>query len=558
MKGRSNQSKMEQDNASTTLTPTKKMEASAQSSAIVESVVPSKKTTSKDKLNLFGSDTPTQKLSKILDRDSTSIENDCKPYWSDLCAGISLQLLLPIETSKADSDLNFSSLWQNKTVDRSWFSQILFTAQSPNSQPIFLPSFMATVVECTKSEVTARKSKKIRLFLKPEQKAILKQWFGVSRYVYNTTIKYLQQPNTKANWMSIKTGILNGLPDWAKPVPFQIKSIAIKDACATVKKAKADFKKTGKICVRKFRSRKDTKQSLYIPKSAIGSKGIYYTKLGQSKLKEALPKDFSDGRLTLAYSEYYIVTAYPRFMEFCRDTAMPCPYGDLSIRDVLHQRGICCISEEVQPRQTDNQGRVVTLDPGVRTFMTFFSEYSYVWLGNDSNLLIQKLCFRLDKLISRMSKTSSQQRQRFRKAADRLKSKIQHLVKELHHKTAKFLVDNFDVILLPSFESSRMVSKSRRKIRSKTVRQMLTLSHYQFKKYLEWKAWEQGKVALTSINEAYTSKTISWTGEVKKIGGSRTIKDSDGNQMNRDLNGARGIFLRALVDTPWLKSFLAI
>jgi len=523
MKGRSNQSKMEQDNASTTLTPTKKMEASAQSSAIVESVVPSKKTTSKDKLNLFGSDTPTQKLSKILDRDSTSIENDCKPYWSDLCAGISLQLLLPIETSKADSDLNFSSLWQNKTVDRSWFSQILFTAQSPNSQPIFLPSFMATVVECTKSEVTARKSKKIRLFLKPEQKAILKQWFGVSRYVYNTTIKYLQQPNTKANWMSIKTGILNGLPDWAKPVPFQIKSIAIKDACATVKKAKADFKKTGKICVCKFRSRKDTKQSLYIPKSAIGSKGIYYTKLGQSKLKEALPKDFSDGRLTLAYSEYYIV-----------------------------------ISEEVQPRQTDNQGRVVALDPGVRTFMTFFSEYSYGWLGNDSNLLIQKLCFRLDKLISRMSKTSSQQRQRFRKAADRLKSKIQHLVKELHHKTAKFLVDNFDVILLPSFESSRMVSKSRRKIRSKTVRQMLTLSHYQFKKHLEWKAWEQGKVALTSINEAYTSKTISWTGEVKKIGGSRTIKDSDGNQMNRDLNGARGIFLRALVDTPWLKSFLAI
>ncbi len=352
---------------------------------------------------------------------------------------------------------------------------------------------------------------------------MLKQWFGVSRYVYNVTIKYLQQPNTKANWMLIKTDILNGLPDWAKPVPFQIKSIAIKDACAAVKKAKADFKRTGKICGGKFRSRKDTKQSLYVPKSAIGLTGIYHTKLGQSKLKEALPKDFSDGRLTLAYGEYYIV-----------------------------------VSEEVLPRQTDNQGRVVALDPGVRTFMTFFSESSYGWLGNDSNLLIQKLCFRLDKLISRMSKSSSLQRKRFKKAADRLKSKVQHLVKELHHKTANFLVNNFDVILLPSFESSQMVSKSRRKIRSKTVRQMLTLSHYQFKKHLEWKAWEQGKVALTSVNEAYTSRTVSWTGEVKKIGGSRTIKDADGNQMNRDLNGARGIFLRALVDTPWLKSFLAI
>ncbi|TAG89451.1 MAG: transposase, partial [Oscillatoriales cyanobacterium] len=314
---------MGQGNAFTTLTPTKKMEASA--------------------------------------LDLTSKEKDCKPYWSDLCAELSSRLLLPVETSKVDSDLNFSSLWLIKTVEKSWFSQILFTAQNPNSKPIFLPSFTSSLAECTASESTARKSKKIRLFLSPEQKAILKQWFGVSRYVYNTTIKYLQQPGTKANWMSIKTEILNGLPDWAKPVPFQIKSIAIKDACATVKKAKANFKKTGKTCSCKFRSRKDTKQSLYIPKSAIQSKGIYHTKLGQSKLKEALPKDFSDGRLTLSYGEYYIV-----------------------------------VSEEVQPRQTDNQGRVVGLDPGVRTFMTFFSESSYGWVGNDSNLLIQKLCFRLD------------------------------------------------------------------------------------------------------------------------------------------------------------------
>ncbi len=340
--------------------------------------------------------------------------------------------------------------------------------------------------------------------------------------MFNETVKYLQQPGTKANWMAIKTGILNGLPEWAKSVPFQIKSIAIKDACLAVKKAKVDFKKTGKICKVKFRSRKDTKQSLYIPKSAIGLDGIYHTKLGHSKLKEALPKDFSDGRLTLAYGEYYVV-----------------------------------VSEEVQPDRADNQGRVVALDPGVRTFMTFFSESSYGWLGQDSNLQIQKLCFKLDKLISKMSKAACSQKKRFKKAADRLKSKIQHLVKELHHKTARFLVNNFDVILLPSFESTQMVSKSRRKIRSKTVRQMLTLSHYQFKKHLEWKAWETSKVALTSINEAYTSKTVSWTGEIKQIGGARIIKDADGNRMDRDLNGARGIFLRALVDTPWLNSQLA-
>ena len=57
-----------------------------------------------------------------------------------------------------------------------------------------------------------------------------------------------------------------------------------------------------------------------------------------------------------------IDTAYPRFMEFCRDTAMPCPYGDLSIRDVLHQRGICLLYK----RRT-RQCRVPTINHGRET-----------------------------------------------------------------------------------------------------------------------------------------------------------------------------------------------
>ncbi len=522
MKGKSKASKTALDKDSTMSSPTGAVQLELPLFANVGSVQPSNETTLLGKLNSCENNIKQPKSSKISVLDSISKGKDCKPYWSDLCAQISSKLLLPLETGCADSDLNYSSLWSNKTVEKSWFFQALYRVKKPNSQPIFLPSFISTVAECTDGEATAKKSRKIRIFLNADQKALLKRWFGVSRFVFNTTIKYLQEPGTKANWLAIKTGILNSLPDWAASIPFQIKSIAIKDACQAVKKAKADFKKDGQIRHCKFRSRKDTKQSVFIPKTAIKDCGIYHTILGQSKLKEALPKDFSDGRLTLAYGEYYLI-----------------------------------VSEEVQPRQTDNQGRLVALDPGVRTFMTFISEDSYGYLGNDSNLQIQKLCFKLDKLISKMSKAPSAQKKRFKKASDRLKSRIQHMVKELHHKTAKFLVENFDVILLPSFESSEMVSKSRRKIRSKTVRQMLTLSHYQFKKHLEWKAWESGKVALTDINEAYTSKTVSWTGEIKQIGGSRVIKSADGQSMNRDLNGARGIFTgEALVDTPWLKKHL--
>jgi putative transposase len=173
-------------------------------------------------------------------------------------------------------------------VGQSWFSTNLYTAQKPNSQPIFYPFF----AESPDSKATSRKSRKIRIFPSAEQRASLKQWFGVSRFVYNETIKYLQTPGTKADWKAIKTGILQGLPEWAKPVPYQIKAIAIKDACQAVKQAKKGFKNDGKIRKCRFRSRKDTQQSIYIPKKAIKDCGVYHTILGRLKLKENLPKDF--------------------------------------------------------------------------------------------------------------------------------------------------------------------------------------------------------------------------------------------------------------------------
>lgn len=522
MKARSKASKTRQGKDSMMSSPTSEVQLDQPLFATVGLVQSSSEMTSLDKLNSCVSSTQMPKSSKILARASISNEKACKPYWSDLCSAISSRLLLPAVIDCADSDLNYSSIWLNKTVEKSWFLTEKFTVQKPNLQPIFSPSFMYSLAECTDSEVTAKKSRKIRLFLNPEQKALLKQWFGVSRFVYNTTIKYLQEPDTKANWMVIKTGILNGLPEWAKLVPFQVKSIAIKDACLAVKAAKKGFKKDGQIRKCRFRSRKNTKQSIFIPKSAIKQCGIYHSILGKCRLKEALPAKFSDGRLTLAYGEYYLV-----------------------------------VSEQVQSVQSDNQGRLVALDPGVRRFMTFFSEKSFGCLGNDSNLYIQRLCFRLDRLVSKISKSPSKQKQRLKKAASRLRCKIKNLVKELHHKTARFLVDNFDVILLPTFETSQMVSKSRRKLRNKSVRQMLTLSHYEFKTFLKWKAWEQSKKVI-DCNEAYTSKTVSWTGEiVNNLGGARIIKSiSTGLKMNRDINGARGIFLRALVDTPWLRDSL--
>ena len=486
--------------------------------ATAELVLQNSETTSTDKLPTCSLSIQNVKSSEISVAASTLREKDCVPYWTDFCGEISSRLLLPTATVSQGLDSSLFNIWSSPTVAHSWFSTQLYIAQNQNLRQIFSQFSTSSLVECTDSVSTVKRSRKIRVLLTPQQKQTIKQWFGGSRFVYNTTIKLLQDSSIKANWKTIKTDILNGLPDWCKTVPYQIKSIAIKDACKSVSNAKKKYKNGFGISRCLFRSRKDAVQSCYIPKSAVSELGIYHTILGKAKFKEALPSDFGDCRLVKAYGDYYLA-----------------------------------VPENVPQLQSDNQGRVVALDPGIRTFNTFFSETSIGELGIGANLKIQKLCFKLDKLISQLAKARCQQKRRMKLAATRLRGKIKNFVDELHKKTARFLVDNFDIILLPTFETSQMSSKAKRRIRSKSVRQMLTLSHYKFKQFLKHKAFENSKLVL-DVNEAYTSKTVSWTGEIiHKLGGSKIIKSSDGRMMPRDWNGARGIFLRALVDTPSLK-----
>ena len=53
-------------------------------------------------------------------------------------------------------------------------------------------------------------------------------------------------------------------------------------------------------------------------------------------------------------------------------------------------------------------------------------------------------------------------------------------------------------------------------------------------------------------------QTRSWDGGIKSnLVAAIVIKDESGFGMDRDVNGARGIFLRALGDSPFLRELLA-
>jgi putative transposase len=310
IQGRSKLSKTKLDKDSTMSSPISVVQLTLPLFVTAEFQAPSNETTSTDKSPICAHSTQTQKLSKILVRDSTLKEKVSFAYWTDSCLEISSRLLLPVGTDYADLDSSLYSTWSNKTVEKSWYSTKLYTVQALNSQPIFSAFSTSSLVECRACENIVKKSQKIQISLTAQQKQIIKRWFGVSRYVFNQTIEYLQQPDTKANWKAIKTGILKNLPSWCSEVPYQIKSIAIKDACTAVSNAKKKYKQTGEIQKIKFRSRRDRIQSSYIPKSAVSEIGIYHTILGKICYTESLPSQLGDCRLVKHLGCYYLAVPH--------------------------------------------------------------------------------------------------------------------------------------------------------------------------------------------------------------------------------------------------------
>lgn len=471
-------------------------------SATVESHRINKKMILNAKKNSCVSNTQITKLSSTLEAESISKENNSCGFWNKQALEMSKKLWLPIEIDCVDLDLNSLSGSSINTMLNSWFSMTVKVPHNKNLSQTCYQSLQFSRVEFTDSENILKRSRKIRFYPTKQQKALLFKWFGVSRYSFNKTIEYLRLPNTKANWYGIKTEIIHNLPEWSKEFPYQIKSIAIKDACDAVNNAKRKFKRTGKLQQVKFRSRKRGDFNLFIPKTALKEAGFYHTLLGIMNFREKIGEVKYDCRVILENGRYFVIKPEDRAVKSPDNQRLP----------------------------------VVALDPGVRTFQTLYSENFAGKFGNADFSRIYRLCHVLDKLYSRRKKEATN---RYNLKLKRIRWKIKDLISEIHHKIALFLVKSFDCVLIPSFETSNMVTK----LHSKVARAMLGWSHYRFKQFLKFKAQEYS-CEVVEVNEAYTSKTCGKCGKIQNIGSKKFLKCSCGLKIDRDLNGARNIFLK--------------
>ena len=173
-----------------------------------------------------------------------------------------------------------------------------------------------------------------------------------------------------------------------------------------------------------------------------------------------------------------------------------------------------------------------------------------------------KMGRKYDKLQSIISKKklNNRKKSKLRARMQRLAEKIRNKVNELHCKAAKWLCDNYDVILLPEYSSKNMVRKheGKRKINSTTARMMMTYSSYQFKQRLLQKVRTyKGKHVIICQEDYYTSQTCCRCGNRYKVSGSETYKCRNNEcniSIDRDINGAANIMIKYLTSRSYRPS----
>ena len=115
--------------------------------------------------------------------------------------------------------------------------------------------------------------------------------------------------------------------------------------------------------------------------------------------------------------------------------------------------------------------------------------------------------------------------------------------KDFRDRTANFLSKNYDLIIMSQLQTQDMCAS--RRLRTKTVRAMLSIGHSKIFDSVKEKCWEHGKKFL-DVEESYTSQTCPSCGNRRKTSSEVYACRECGFTQDRDVVGALNILLKAL------------
>lgn len=206
------------------------------------------------------------------------------------------------------------------------------------------------------------------------------------------------------------------------------------------------------------------------------------------------------------------------------------------------------LKEELKP--------VISLDPGLRTFITGLSKNEILDIFETKDSKLEKY---IKKIMdyenhkekgkgSFRSKENNKKIYRRRKIKMKtLRRKMLNFVTELHWKTANYLTNNYKNILLGDMSSKGIVSNKKSNLQCVSKKMAYALSFHKFRQRLSHKCQQRGNL-LYNVNERFTSKTCSYCGEYnKELGSSKVFKcPCCKKELDRDVNSCRNILIKSI------------
>ena len=487
---------------------------------------------SKDKLNSSKTNIKDMKLSLISEVELISKEKDLNPFWNSYSKKMSQKLWLPTLIDGVDSDLSSSSGCFTNMEHNSFLFQKNKINQKQKNYPKISCQSLLSSQQGTMVKENITFSRKIRIYPNKNQKLFFEKCFGTTRYFYNRTIDFINTsedikwtlPFLRKNVMKSDKN-LNNNELWQKEIPYDTRQLAIKDVLSAYKGCFTLLKnKQIKKFDMKFKSKKQPTQIFHITKKAIDHNlNLFKRRLNKSlRTRKRMTKWIQNNIKTIKH-DCILIREKPN-------------------RYYLH------ISDERKVIEKEDKNEIVSLDPGVRTFQTFYSPNGvYGKMGNNKIDELYKFGKKLDNLISHKTKVINKKTKRnLNDRCFKLRTKIKNTVSDMHWKTASYLCKNYNYILLPNFETQKMSKKIDRNINHKSVRMMMTLSHYKFKEKLKYKSKCYKNCKVLDVSESWTSKTCGKCGNINndlrgaKIYSCKICKI----KIDRDVNGARNILLK--------------
>jgi len=388
------------------------------------------------------------------------------------------------------------------------------------------------------------KSRCYQIFPTKIQKNKIFKWLYECEKLYNfcVTLHNFDSNIVDLDYKKSKLVIFNAAyGNDKKPAPYDILTDEVRSFCSNIKSCLTNLKNKN-IKFFKLTNKKNHKsQSILIPQKSISKRGIFINLLGEMKGFDKINIDDINGDSRLIYDK------------ITNKFFIKCPQY-FNLQSVI------------------NRKEIVALDPGEKIFITYYSLNDSGMIGYDIKNKILKYESKIRKLQKLISKKTSNNR-KLKLKLNIYYRKIKNIVKELHNKTALYLVRNYNKILLPSFETSNMIKcfgkkyiknklnelknassgekkkeitiMRKEKRLSKRVKFVLNqLSHYKFRQHLANKCNEYG-CELKIVTEEYTSQCCSQCGILSNSYTKRLKCCVSCNlTIDRDLNGSRNILLK--------------